>query len=80
MGGCVCLLSLSGELGYQLTLRPVEWRMKHDQEKPTPEEPFIYSCRSGKRVLTAVQLSAAMGYWPVAYLGSFLDWFPDRNY
>jgi len=58
-----------------------EWRARYSFAKPRKNDLLILYCRSGVRSQSALETFRFFGYSRVCnYVGSFLDWFPDRVY
>ncbi|XP_054261194.1 rhodanese domain-containing protein CG4456-like isoform X2 [Macrosteles quadrilineatus] len=52
-----------------------EFKKKYNFEKPTTEDSVIFSCRSGKRSLVALEKALASGFKNAKhYKGGWLDW------
>ncbi len=64
------------ELSQAFTLNSAAFKSKYGFDKPDPSKvTIVYTCRSGKRSDNACQISAALGYKCVNYLGGANEWF-----
>lgn len=51
-----------GDVPNALSMDDAAFLAKYGIEKPDPEAPLVFSCRSGKRSLTALDKALAMGF------------------
>ncbi|CAL1299809.1 unnamed protein product [Larinioides sclopetarius] len=65
-----------GQIVDAFKMSEADFQAKYGVQKPdTNSNPFVLSCRSGKRATDAYQKLSALGYDNISvYSGSFLDW------
>ncbi|XP_058178805.1 uncharacterized protein LOC131294778 [Anopheles ziemanni] len=64
----------------ELTLSPETFEAKYGRQKPTAEDPIIFSCRSGVRAGQAAFEAEQLGFHNVKnYVGSWQEWGPRHG-
>uniref|UniRef100_A0A1B6CXZ7 Rhodanese domain-containing protein n=1 Tax=Clastoptera arizonana TaxID=38151 RepID=A0A1B6CXZ7_9HEMI len=63
------------ELEFALKLDPVEFEDRYNFPKPDYDQEIVFSCRSGRRSLVALENALSVGYKNAKhYTGGWLDW------
>ena len=64
-----------GDVPSALSMDEEAFSKKYGIQKPGPDDPLVFSCRSGKRSVAALEKALALGFSKSRhYAGGWLDW------